>query len=81
MMRLLPEALRVTRGQVMVGSDDLNSLPESSMRAVRGGRVGMIFQEPGTSLNPVLRVGDQLCEAISAHTVLRGAAARERAIQ
>lgn len=81
MMRLLPEALRVTRGQVMVGGDDINSLPESSMRAVRGGRIGMIFQEPGTSLNPVLRVGDQLCEAICAHTALRGAEARERAIQ
>lgn len=81
MMRLLPEALRVTRGQVAVEGVDINSLSESSMRAVRGGRAGMIFQEPGTSLNPVLRVGDQLCEAIVTHTALRGNAARMRAIQ
>ena len=50
------------------------------MRAVRGGRIGMIFQEPATSLNPVMRVGDQIVEAIEAHTALRGAAARERAL-
>ena len=50
------------------------------MRAVRGGRIGMIFQEPATSLNPVMRVGDQIVEAIEAHTALRGAAARAKAI-
>ena len=81
LMRLLPEALRVTKGKIVVGSVDLNTLSESSMRAVRGGRIGMIFQEPGTSLNPVLRIGDQLCEAIVTHTDLRGASARARAIQ
>ncbi|MES2099540.1 MAG: ABC transporter ATP-binding protein, partial [Pseudomonadota bacterium] len=51
------------------------------MRAVRGGRIGMIFQEPSTSLNPVMRVGDQIVEAIQAHTPLRGAAARAKAVQ
>lgn len=81
LMRLLPEALRVTQGQIVVGGVDINTLSESSMRAVRGGRAGMIFQEPGTSLNPVLRVGDQLCEAIVTHTDLRGKAARLRAVQ
>jgi peptide/nickel transport system ATP-binding protein len=81
LMRLLPEALRVTQGSVVVGGVDINTLSESSMRGVRGGRAGMIFQEPGTSLNPVLRVGDQLCEAIVTHTDLRGAAARSRAVQ
>ncbi len=50
------------------------------MRAIRGGRIGMIFQEPSTSLNPVMRVGDQIVESIEAHTALRGAAARARAI-
>ncbi len=50
------------------------------MRAVRGGRIGMIFQEPATSLNPVMRVGDQIVEAIEAHTELRGDAARAKAI-
>jgi len=48
---------------------------------VRGGKIGMIFQEPSTSLNPVKRVGEQIVEAIEAHTELRGAAAREKAIQ
>lgn len=81
LMRLLPEALRVTQGKIVMGGVDINALSESSMRAVRGGRAGMIFQEPGTSLNPVLRIGDQLCEAIFTHTDLRGAAARARAIQ
>ncbi|MEO6363117.1 MAG: dipeptide ABC transporter ATP-binding protein, partial [Caldimonas sp.] len=60
---------------------ELLGLPESSMRAVRGGRIGMIFQEPGTSLNPVLRVGTQIVEAIETHTALRGAAARAKAIE
>jgi peptide/nickel transport system ATP-binding protein len=50
------------------------------MRAVRGGRIGMIFQEPGTSLNPVLTVGRQMVEAIETHTALRGEAARAKAI-
>jgi peptide/nickel transport system ATP-binding protein len=81
LMRLLPEALRVTQGKIVVEGVDINTLSESSMRAVRGGRAGMIFQEPGTSLNPVLRIGDQLCEAIVTHTDLRGAGARARAIQ
>lgn len=81
LMRLLPEALRVTQGKIVVGGIDINTLSESSMRTVRGGRAGMIFQEPGTSLNPVLRVGDQLCEAIVTHTDLRGMAARRRAVQ
>lgn len=81
LMRLLPEALRVTQGKIIVGGVDINTLSESSMRAVRGGRAGMIFQEPGTSLNPVLRIGDQICEAIVTHTDLRGAAARARATQ
>ena len=50
------------------------------MRSVRGGRIGMIFQEPGTSLNPVLTVGRQMVEAIETHTALRGDVARAKAI-
>ncbi|MDB5819982.1 MAG: ATPase component ABC-type dipeptide/oligopeptide/nickel transport system [Rhizobacter sp.] len=60
---------------------DLFDLPESIMRTIRGARIGMIFQEPSTSLNPVMRVGEQIVEAIEAHTALRGKAARERAIE
>lgn len=84
LMRLLPEAGRVAGGDIHIGhgsdSIDVLGLPEARMRAVRGGRIGMIFQEPATSLNPVMRVGDQIVEAIQAHTDLRGAAARAKAI-
>jgi len=80
LMRLLPENGAVTAGSVALAGTDVLALPESQMRAVRGGRIGMIFQEPATSLNPVMRVGDQIIEAIEAHTELRGEAARERAL-
>ncbi len=81
LMRLLPENGRVTGGNVMLEGEDVLALPESGMRAVRGGRIGMIFHEPATSLNPVVKVGEQIVEAIEAHTDLRGAAARARAIE
>jgi peptide/nickel transport system ATP-binding protein len=81
LMRLLPESGRVTQGDFQLAGQDVFALPESDMRAIRGGKVGMIFQEPGTSLNPVMRVGDQIVEAIEAHTELRGAHARISAIE
>ncbi|HZF79683.1 MAG TPA: oligopeptide/dipeptide ABC transporter ATP-binding protein, partial [Rubrivivax sp.] len=84
LMRLLPEAGYVAGGDIQIaqGNDSLDvlALPESQMRGIRGGRIGMIFQEPATSLNPVMRVGQQIVEAIEAHTELRGAAARAKAI-
>ncbi len=81
LMRLLPDSGSITHGSVTLEGEDVLALPESSMRAVRGGRIGMIFQEPATSLNPVMRVGEQIVEAIEAHTPLRGAAARAKAIE
>ena len=80
LMRLLPESGAVTAGDIHLDDTDVLGLPESGMRAVRGGRIGMIFQEPGTSLNPVLTVGRQMVEAIATHTALRGEAARAKAI-
>ena len=80
LMRLLPENGRITQGQVSLEGDDVLALPEAGMRAVRGGRIGMIFQEPATSLNPVMKVGDQIVEAIEVHTDLRGVEARAKAI-
>ena len=80
LMRLLPDNGAVIGGSISLAGTDVLALPESEMRAVRGGRIGMIFQEPATSLNPVMRVGDQIVEAIEAHTELRGGAARERAL-
>ncbi len=86
LMRLLPENGSVTAGSILLdmpggGRVDTVDLPEAGMRRIRGGRIGMIFQEPGTSLNPVMRVGDQLVEAIETHTALRGAAARAKAVE
>jgi peptide/nickel transport system ATP-binding protein len=91
LLRLLPENGMITAGRVRVPDADAASgrvdpldlldLPEAAMRRVRGGRIGMIFQEPSTSLNPVMTVGDQIVEAIEAHTSLRGAAARARALE
>jgi peptide/nickel transport system ATP-binding protein len=80
LMRLLPENGRITAGRIELEGQDTLALPESQMRAVRGGRIGMIFQEPGTSLNPVMKVGQQIVEAIETHTALRGDAARAKAI-
>jgi len=84
LMRLLPENGYVAGGDIHIGRGtdrvDVLGLPESRMRSVRGGRIGMIFQEPATSLNPVMRIGRQIVEAIEAHTPLRGAAARAKAI-
>ena len=82
LMRLLPDnGARRRRARSSSTGSDVLALPEREMRAVRGGRIGMIFQEPATSLNPVMRVGDQIVEAIEAHTPLRGAAARAKAIE
>jgi len=76
---LPPPALRITGGSVRLGGTDLVSLPESRLRALRGDRIAMIFQEPMTSLNPVLTVGTQLAEAIRAHAPVGRAEARDRA--
>jgi peptide/nickel transport system ATP-binding protein len=81
LLRLLPDAGRIVGGQLALDGTDLNHLSEQSMRGVRGGRIGIIFQEPSTSLNPVMRVGDQIIETIVSHTALRGAAARAKAIE
>ncbi|MBM4181873.1 MAG: ABC transporter ATP-binding protein [Betaproteobacteria bacterium] len=79
LMRLLPEGGRVTAGEVNLQGDDLFALAESAMGGVRGGRLAMIFQEPQTSLNPVMSVAEQIGEALAAHRGLAGAVARAEA--
>ena len=79
LMRLLPEGARVLSGDARLGEESLLALPERSMRAVRGGRMAMIFQEPMTSLNPVLTVGEQIAESLAVHLGLGGAAALDEA--
>ncbi len=78
---LPPPAVHVSQGAIRLGDVDLLSLPERQMRGIRGDRVAMIFQEPMTSLNPVLTIGRQLTEAIEAHESLPRGAARRRALE
>jgi len=77
---LPPPAVRITGGRVLLNQTDLVSLPERKMRDIRGNRIAMIFQEPMTSLNPVMSIGSQLVEAIVAHDPLSPPKARKRAI-
>ncbi len=79
LMRLLPEGGRVAAGNVRLEEDDLFALTEADMGEVRGGRLAMIFQEPQTSLNPVMTIAEQIGEALAAHRNLAGAAARAEA--
>ena len=80
-LRLLPDNGRVDAGRVNLAGMDVTALPEARMRDVRGRRISIIFQEPATSLNPVLRVGAQIVEVIERHTALKGDAARAKALQ
>jgi peptide/nickel transport system ATP-binding protein len=80
LMRLLPDNGRVEDGSVRLDREELLVLPESRMRERRGGKIGIIFQDPSTSLNPVLKVGEQIVETIVTHTPLRGDKARAKAI-
>jgi ABC-type dipeptide/oligopeptide/nickel transport system ATPase component len=79
-MRLLPPQASTT-GKIIFAGDDLLSLPDHAMRGIRGARIGMIFQEPMTALNPVIRVGDQVAEAVLAHHRLDKAEAWQRTIE
>ena len=78
-MRLLPEQGRIVDGTVKLEGRDLLALSEAEMRTVRGARIGMIFQEPMLSLNPVLTVGAQIAEVLEQHTAARGAEIRSKA--
>nr|WP_246740998.1 ABC transporter ATP-binding protein [Mesorhizobium sp. NZP2298] len=81
-MQLLPQpAARISSGTIRLGDSELTDLDERQMRRIRGDRIAMIFQEPMTSLNPVLSIGRQLTESIEAHTSLSQAEARQRAIE
>ena len=79
-MRLLPERTARVTGSVLLEGRDLLALPETEMERVRGRDMAMIFQEPMTSLNPVLTVGRQIAEALRRHEGLDKAAARARTV-
>ncbi|MEN5083290.1 ABC transporter ATP-binding protein [Bosea sp. TWI1241] len=71
---------RIAGGEIRLAGERIDNLPQERMRRIRGKRIGMIFQDPLTSLNPLYRVGEQLVETIRTHTDLDAAGARKRAI-
>jgi oligopeptide/dipeptide ABC transporter ATP-binding protein len=82
LLRLIPDPPgRITRGEIRFAGRDLLQLSDEEIRRVRGGEIGMIFQEPMTSLNPVLTIGRQITETIEQHRRTDRAAAQRRAVE
>ena len=79
-LRLLQPPGRIAGGQIIFEGRDLLALTEREMRQVRGARISLIFQEPMTALNPVMRVGDQIAEALTVHGQATPREGRERAV-
>jgi peptide/nickel transport system ATP-binding protein len=71
---------RIASGQVLLRGERIDHLPPDAMRKIRGKRIGMVFQDPLTSLNPLYRIGEQLIETIMTHTTLSESAARKKAL-
>jgi oligopeptide/dipeptide ABC transporter ATP-binding protein len=80
-MRLIDEPGRITQGAIMLGGQDLVQATETEMQRLRGRRIGMIFQEPMTSLNPVLTIGDQIAEVLLRHLSMGRHQARRRVLE
>jgi oligopeptide/dipeptide ABC transporter ATP-binding protein len=81
-MRLVPNPPgRIVGGEILLDGTDLLALDEARMREIRGNRISMIFQEPMTSLNPVIRIGDQISEAVRLHRDMSAKAAWEQAVE
>jgi peptide/nickel transport system ATP-binding protein len=78
-MGLVDKPVQVTGGQILFKGQDLRNVSEGGMRAIRGNRIAMIFQDPMSTLNPVLRIDTQMTETIRAHERIGRQAARERA--
>jgi oligopeptide/dipeptide ABC transporter ATP-binding protein len=81
LMRLLPPRARIAGGHVHLGGRDLAHVSEREMARIRGGAISTVYQDPMSSLNPLMSVGSQITEAIAAHESIRRRAARGRAIQ
>ena len=80
-LRLVPYPGRIVSGRVIFQGTDLMSLSSREIQRIRGRRIGIVFQEPMTSLNPVLTIGRQITEAIETHLGLNRDAARQRAVE
>ncbi len=81
LMRLLPDGVQNAGGTVQMEQASLFELPEREMRNVRGGKMAMIFQEPGLSLNPVMTVGQQIAEVLELHQDLNADAVLQRSVE
>jgi len=80
-MRLLPPGGHIVGGKIILDGKEISALPDGDMRHIRGNEVGMIFQDPMTSLNPTMSIGDQISETVVLHRGASAAEARERAIE
>jgi len=79
-MRLLPNAIRITSGDILLRDKSLFRLPEYQMQKVRGKSIAMIFQEPMSALNPVMRVGEQVAEVIKLHLSLKSSEIKDKVL-
>ena len=80
-MRLLPGGGTITGGRISLGDTEITALTEEQMQQIRGNAVGMVFQDPLTSLNPTMTIGDQIAESVRLHRGASRAAALERAVE
>jgi oligopeptide/dipeptide ABC transporter ATP-binding protein len=80
LLRLIEAPGRITGGTIRYRGQDLRQLDERSMERVRGARIGMVFQDPLSSLNPSLRIGSQIAETLRAHETISGTEAQRRAV-
>ena len=81
LMGLLPQGGRVSSGSIFLDGQDLTKMPLHAKRKLRGTKVGMIFQDPLTSLNPTMKIGLQVCEPLRVHKKMSKKAALERAVE
>jgi peptide/nickel transport system ATP-binding protein len=79
--RLLPGNGRISSGEVWFDGRDLVTVPESQLQPIRGARIGLVPQDPMSNLNPMMRVGAQIAEALEVHGIADGRAARDRAVE
>ncbi len=81
LLRLVPPPGRIRSGRILLDGEDLLDRPERTMTSIRGARIGFVFQEPMTALNPVFTIGNQIVEAIRAHAQVSRRQARGRALE
>src|SRR5690349_12814011 len=80
-MRLIAPPGRIVGGRILFDGEDLLAQPEAAMRRIRGARISMIFQDPTSTLNPVLAIGEQIAELLRHHGGARGRRGRDRVIE